>query len=163
MTVILRCSTPPKSRLVLRTTTIAFCYEWGHRAADYNLKMRCKSCSGRHLLALHDINEQAADSNEQAVVKTEPTNVLFDHTCRAITPGATWRPCSFEDSPLMDWSIVCQSSSLCLHLFCHHPWTSTCGKWVFCPGEFRRPALTYVRKKRCSTSWIAVSRQWEGR
>ena len=45
----------------------------GHRAAECNLKMRCKTCSGRHLLALHDINQRATVSREQAAVTTDCT------------------------------------------------------------------------------------------
>lgn len=43
----------------------------GHQAAECNLKMRCKTCSNRHLLVLHDINEWATAGREQAGGKPE--------------------------------------------------------------------------------------------
>ncbi|XP_026219876.1 uncharacterized protein LOC113164689 [Anabas testudineus] len=56
----------------------------GHRAAECNLKMRCKTCSSRHLLALHDINHRAGNATDQVTTKPEHNEVHSNCTTEEV-------------------------------------------------------------------------------
>ncbi|KAL0147386.1 hypothetical protein M9458_057313 [Cirrhinus mrigala] len=63
------------------------CWRCGrtHMSAECNLKMRCRQCSSRHLIALHDIS--AGKSESPKLVQDEPADT---NTCLFSTMNA-WR------------------------------------------------------------------------
>ncbi len=76
--------TKDQKRSWVKDNNRCWCCGRTHKSAECNLKMRCRQCSSRHLMALHDISAEKPENPKLVQDETADTNSCLFNTMNEI-------------------------------------------------------------------------------